>query len=507
MTNTTDKAMREALAAEGKAIAADHQLRSRDPEKRRPIDRLIEILDALASSAAVPEQADRCATPASPDEMKVYDAITANYRKDATQSAVWAEYVAGMVVAYLGGGVDDKRIKPIAGIIERRLWALAAQPQPAPRPVAPEATSAETVHGAITRVQSRFHGVIRAAVNLIAEVENNHETKAVPLRYTVPWGAVVALKEAIAPHASEAPGTQDGEARTAVMDVEIDDEACRFLLACMAPDPETGECTPLRLMLGEGHSGFGLYVAEAEYPEEGSSLVVAVPHLRPSAPLSEPTAEGVTSDALLDLAEPLRPLLTKPEHWGLVLSYARSVIAALSSPASSAGRPSDDELWDQTLAERDRYHERADELAGAIAKHLGIDIGEHSNLNDPWQNAIDAALASSAAAPGQAGPAARHMTKENGDCPHWCEACRVESLQRAATAQPAPAAEAAPVKAKPMTDSQAKEVLWAEHLRWMEAAGVDTEGMRPTGEWLHHFLTYVRAIERAHGITDSGASE
>ncbi|GKS92757.1 hypothetical protein [Acidovorax sp. SUPP2539] len=52
----------------------------------------------------------------------------------------------------------------------------------------------------------------------------------------------------------------------------------------------------------------------------------------------------------------------------------------------------------------------------------------------------------------------------------------------------------------PLTDGQAKAVLWAEHLRWMEAAGLDTEGMRP-GEWLEHWLTYVRAIEAAHGIT------
>ncbi|RZI62357.1 MAG: hypothetical protein EOP37_03375 [Rubrivivax sp.] len=40
------------------------------------------------------------------------------------ESATWAEYVAGIIVAYLGGPVDDERIKPIAGIIARRLWAL-----------------------------------------------------------------------------------------------------------------------------------------------------------------------------------------------------------------------------------------------------------------------------------------------------------------------------------------------------------------------------------------------
>lgn len=58
--------------------------------------------------------------------------------------------------------------------------------------------------------------------------------------------------------------------------------------------------------------------------------------------------------------------------------------------------------------------------------------------------------------------------------------------------------------AVPLTDGQAKEVLWSEHLRWMQAAGLDTEGMRPTGEWLDHWLTYVRAIERAHGIGIKG---
>lgn len=61
--------------------------------------------------------------------------------------------------------------------------------------------------------------------------------------------------------------------------------------------------------------------------------------------------------------------------------------------------------------------------------------------------------------------------------------------------------------AVPLADGQAKEALWSEHLRWMQAAGLDTEGMRPTGEWLDHWLTYVRAIERAHGITAHGVAD
>lgn len=43
------------------------------------------------------------------------------------------------------------------------------------------------------------------------------------------------------------------------------------------------------------------------------------------------------------------------------------------------------------MGDRDRYHEVADQLAAAVAAITGVDIGEHSSMNDPWQNALDAA--------------------------------------------------------------------------------------------------------------------
>lgn len=43
-----------------------------------------------------------------------------------------------------------------------------------------------------------------------------------------------------------------------------------------------------------------------------------------------------------------------------------------------------------TIDDRDRYHQMADDLAEAIAKLTGVEIGEHSNMNDPWQNALQA---------------------------------------------------------------------------------------------------------------------
>jgi hypothetical protein len=40
----------------------------------------------------------------------------------------------------------------------------------------------------------------------------------------------------------------------------------------------------------------------------------------------------------------------------------------------------------QVMKERDEAEEWADNLAAAIAAHCQIDIGEHSNCNNPWQN-------------------------------------------------------------------------------------------------------------------------
>jgi len=79
-----------------------------------------------------------------------------------------------------------------------------------------------------------------------------------------------------------------------------------------------------------------------------------------------------------------------------VLKFNRSGMTALyaappaTTGASTAPRPTDDELWDATLRDRDAYHEWADKLADAIAKHFGVEIGEHSNQNLPWAEALEA---------------------------------------------------------------------------------------------------------------------
>ena len=67
-----------------------------------------------------------------------------------------------------------------------------------------------------------------------------------------------------------------------------------------------------------------------------------------------------------------------------------TLIALARRPPVPAQRPTDDELWDSTIRDRDTYHEWADKLAGAIAIHFGVDIGEHSNQHCPWHEALEA---------------------------------------------------------------------------------------------------------------------
>ena len=43
----------------------------------------------------------------------------------------------------------------------------------------------------------------------------------------------------------------------------------------------------------------------------------------------------------------------------------------------------------EEVKERERLEEMCDLLAGKIAHLEGLNIGEHSNLNDPWRNALD----------------------------------------------------------------------------------------------------------------------
>lgn len=49
----------------------------------------------------------------------------------------------------------------------------------------------------------------------------------------------------------------------------------------------------------------------------------------------------------------------------------------------------EERLHGNTIDARDRAQDAADRLANAVAEYFGAEIGEHSSLNDPWENAAD----------------------------------------------------------------------------------------------------------------------
>jgi hypothetical protein len=113
---------------------------------------------------------------------------------------------------------------------------------------------------------------------------------------------------------------------------------------------------------------------------------VIVPLLRDAAPVpqdgDERAHDAVTREQIESWAK-----LAGIDHFtekglerlGDFAIFARQAALASNKAAAVAARPTDDVLWDQTLTERDNYHEWADKLANAIAEHFG----------NPWSVALD----------------------------------------------------------------------------------------------------------------------
>jgi hypothetical protein len=118
------------------------------------------------------------------------------------------------------------------------------------------------------------------------------------------------------------------------------------------------------------------------------------------APYVGQKSDSATKPALFDLTEArtivvdaIRQLRAAHVPVARLERMAETFLEATHAAAKT------DEMWDQTLRERDRYHEIADDLAQAIAKHLGVEIGEHSSANCPWEEALEALAQAPAAEP------------------------------------------------------------------------------------------------------------
>jgi hypothetical protein len=67
------------------------------------------------------------------------------------------------------------------------------------------------------------------------------------------------------------------------LDVTLAEDQAGLLRDMLGDREAYAEAIPVRLLVGDGHSGHGLYVAQAEYQDEGAVLLTALPR-RPRPP-------------------------------------------------------------------------------------------------------------------------------------------------------------------------------------------------------------------------------
>lgn len=137
-------------------------------------------------------------------------------------------------------------------------------------------------------------------------------------------------------------------------------------------------------------------------PPDGWQCGLASGHPGPCRASPEPCGELVAGAADM-LALFIEQLMNGPPNgrhmslrdyltqWRLVQGALDEYNEVRKGGAPKAVAATECRSCDQLMTERDNAEEQADKLADCIAGLLGIEIGEHSNMNDPWQNAIDAA--------------------------------------------------------------------------------------------------------------------
>ena len=164
------------------------------------------------------------------------------------------------------------------------------------------------------------------------------------------------------------------------------------LEAASVPTADTSPTSGMTL--GERISHVGGRPNEAGCIEFGSVMAVNALIHQVLRDIPQPQAASVPEGWQLVPVKPTQDMVDSAKSidgrlsvWKWADGYAAMLAAA--PQAQAAPRPTDDELWDETLRDRDRYHEAADELTDAIATHFGQDFGEHSSANFPWENALE----------------------------------------------------------------------------------------------------------------------
>lgn len=130
-----------------------------------------------------------------------------------------------------------------------------------------------------------------------------------------------------------------------LMDVTIEDESAQLLYDMVAPPDGEKECIAVRLLLGNGHSGFGLYVASADYPEEGAMLLApvaahAVAQAQPVAWSGDPSVQDYASTQSPPLEKPRAVELPEPDM--VTKTAPETIYLCVSDEPEDANLPFDE---------------------------------------------------------------------------------------------------------------------------------------------------------------------
>ncbi len=99
------------------------------------------------------------------------------------------------------------------------------------------------------------------AIKIMLDALENHTAIKHPQQAYYRDMAIEAGRQAIADAEKQEP---------VAFDVTLTEEESEFLRDTIGVD----DVSPIRLTVGDGHSGHGLYVSNADYQEEGSALIV-----------------------------------------------------------------------------------------------------------------------------------------------------------------------------------------------------------------------------------------
>ena len=103
------------------------------------------------------------------------------------------------------------------------------------------------------------------------------------------------------------------------------------------------------------------------------------------------TERTILKAKLTDTEADLATLRLEHESWGAIIDGLRASLATVTRERDEARQPlaTEEHNHELTIARRDDAQSWADSLANQIAEAAGHEIGEHSNLNNPWDNAQD----------------------------------------------------------------------------------------------------------------------